>query len=146
MVVAFTVVVVYNAPMPIYFVHALGTNYVKIGFASRPMRRLHGLQTSSPHELKMLAVTVGTIADERAMHKRFKAHHVRGEWFMMIDDLDEYIAQIVPYDHSEPTTDEARARVARYVTAVMQGKQRRQRFNPVPVPSLAQVVASRDRT
>ena len=65
----------------VYLVHARGTNFYKIGIASCVKTRLHGLQNASPHELSLVTVIPGSQSLEKAIHRRFRGHRVRGEWF-----------------------------------------------------------------
>lgn len=68
-------------PSAIYFVAAQNSGLIKIGVACDPVSRLRDLQVGSPERLRLLAVTPGTAADERALHQRFSAHREHGEWF-----------------------------------------------------------------
>jgi hypothetical protein len=73
-------------------------NRVKIGFSTQPNVRLGNI----PHD-EVLAVIPGTLADERALHRRFA--HLREvlpsasagggprEWFRIAPDLVQYIAE-----------------------------------------------------
>jgi hypothetical protein len=71
-------------------------NRVKIGFSTQPQVRLGNI----PHD-EVLAVIPGTLADERALHRRFA--HLREmlpgkgegprEWFRIAPDLVQYIAE-----------------------------------------------------
>ena len=59
---------------------------VKIGYAKNVQKRLDELQIGNSRSLEILAV-IGPISHERArnieskLHRKFKKHHVRGEWF-----------------------------------------------------------------
>lgn len=61
-----------------YFVEALGLDSVKIGTSSNLRRRLSKLQTGSAVPLILLATTT---VPERALHTRFAADRISGEWF-----------------------------------------------------------------
>jgi hypothetical protein len=68
----------------IYYVSYGEGGPIKIGFVSSfgsLGERLRGLQTGCPHDLILLAVRAGTLADERALHCRFDRKRLRGEWF-----------------------------------------------------------------
>lgn len=82
--------------MSIYFIHAKGTRLVKIGYAADPWRRLNKIQCDTPRTVKMLAVEPGGREREDELHVQFKASRHRGEWFLLTDDLKEYIAQLPP--------------------------------------------------
>ena len=82
----------------VYFIRAVGTELVKVGFSDDIKRRLKELQTASPHDLAVEELLVGTPAIEAELHRRLKRHgcHVRGEWYRLatrdavkwiIDDL-----------------------------------------------------------
>jgi hypothetical protein len=64
----------------IYFIGG-DTGAIKIGLARSPERRLISLQCGSPIQLRILAQGPGSQRDERALHQRFAAHRLHGEWF-----------------------------------------------------------------
>ncbi len=68
--------------------------FVKIGYSADWRSRLKALQTSNPRELSAVAVIAGTIADERALHKRFAADRLRpdNEWFRFSEAIRDFIA------------------------------------------------------
>ena len=68
--------------MAVYFIqHGKGGD-IKIGTTtSNPHVRMARLQTGTPIELKLLVAAPGGPSEEQAMHQRFAALHVRGEWF-----------------------------------------------------------------
>jgi hypothetical protein len=65
----------------IYLVHALESDFYKIGFATDVKKRLAALRTACPFALKLLATRDGTIGIEQSIHAHLRKHHVRGEWF-----------------------------------------------------------------
>jgi hypothetical protein len=65
--------------MSVYFIRA--GDYIKIGVASDPHRRLREHQTSSPQKLELVGVIEGGRELERALHAMFSDAHVNGEWF-----------------------------------------------------------------
>src|SRR5581483_8320686 len=74
----------------IYFVTA-DREVVKIGFASNIELRIRTLQTGSARPLHLLLAIPGTPDDERALHKRFAALRLQGEWFRHDGDLKAFI-------------------------------------------------------
>lgn len=76
----------------IYFIQCEGT--VKIGYSNNPHMRMVALKTSNPLELTMLLITEGNNSDETALHERFKKDHYRGEWFVLSDDIKDYIKSV----------------------------------------------------
>lgn len=76
----------------IYFIEAVGTGLVKIGFTNRWVsQRLRELQTTSPHHLQLLHAFEGTAGDERAAHVKFAKLHHRGEWFRFEAAIREFL-------------------------------------------------------
>lgn len=67
----------------IYAIHALGTDFVKFGKASHVGRRLSGLQTSSPFELRLLASANWPNYAESQIFRLAKRERVRGEWYRL---------------------------------------------------------------
>jgi hypothetical protein len=66
----------------IYVVRTEGAPYVKIGFTQDVRkRRIAQLQAANPLRLILERWIPGSEADECALHQRFAADRVRGEWF-----------------------------------------------------------------
>ena len=68
----------------IYIVES--ANLYKIGYASDIEGRMTVIQTSSPHQVKLiylipLTVEIDHKKVEKALHKMFESCHVKGEWF-----------------------------------------------------------------
>lgn len=83
--------------MSVYFIRGRGTNIVKIGWTDGdPGRRLKALQTGTAFSLQLMASRPGTQADEKALHDRFAADRVNGEWFRMSPGL---AAEVALSDH-----------------------------------------------
>lgn len=77
----------------VYFIGMEGDkSAVKIGFASKLEDRVATLQTSSHHELKVLAAIKGTAKFEKELHRKFAADHIRGEWFRRTEAIEAFIA------------------------------------------------------
>jgi hypothetical protein len=70
----------------VYFIGE-DTGPIKIGFTRKLRTRLFELRVASHLDLRVLASIPGSLADEKAMHKRFAHAHLRGEWFNRTDDL-----------------------------------------------------------
>lgn len=82
----------------VYQVAANRSDLVKIGFTDRPMsQRLRQMQTGSPTKLRLVSWFPGTLADERAMHRRLARFRERGEWFRDTQELRE-VFEMVVYD------------------------------------------------
>lgn len=84
----------------IYFVEAVGTDLLKIGFTDRDVEcRLKELQTGCPHKLRVLATYDGGVAEEAALHTVFSHLRTTGEWFRMDDEvrwLVSYVRRAFP--------------------------------------------------
>jgi hypothetical protein len=70
----------------VYLIRSLGK--YKIGRSIDPKQRLSNLQSSSPHEMEMVAF--GEFEDmanvEMSLHKEYQNHRVLGEWFDLPDE------------------------------------------------------------
>jgi hypothetical protein len=84
----------------IYFVEAIDTQHIKIGFTDMPMEtRLSNLQTGNSSQLRVLGTKSGTKAEEEQLIEWFKERSkkkycsIRGEWFNAHDDLKQYIRE-----------------------------------------------------
>lgn len=75
----------------IYFIRS--GRFVKIGYTKHSMkRRLEDLQIGNPVRLVVLGMIEGDRKAERAVHDRFIALHVQGEWFTLTDEVRAFIA------------------------------------------------------
>ena len=75
----------------LYVIRAVGTDWVKVGKANSPRRRLATLQTAIPIDLVLVATADWPDEDERVMHGILLAHHIRGEWFKHCHLVDEIV-------------------------------------------------------
>lgn len=71
----------------VYFIHAEGTDLVKIGWTSDLDRRFDQLQTASPHTLHLLGVHVGPREVETIYHRDLAPYRQRGEWFFLTREV-----------------------------------------------------------
>lgn len=84
--------------MAVYFVQPENDSAgpIKIGFSVDIRKRLQQLNVSNIARLRVLAEMPGTVSDEAALHRRFDAHRLHGEWFSPVPELLELIASIPP--------------------------------------------------
>lgn len=81
-----------NGKSYVYFVRS--GNAIKIGISYSPKKRLRGIATDNHGELKLLLAMPGNAARERGLHKKFKKHRIRGEWFNLVPEITKYIAGV----------------------------------------------------
>jgi len=55
----------------VYFLKAVSSGWIKIGYSKRPLERVSGYHTFCPHELRLLKVIEGERDVEHAWHRRF---------------------------------------------------------------------------
>lgn len=99
----------------IYAIAALGTEFVKFGYASRdPSDRLESMQTGCPFELRLIAYCQGDRNTEAAIHARLiKAKaFVRGEWFMMCEETAQVLKEMKAKDVKAEPAHSAEIRIA----------------------------------
>lgn len=77
--------------MSVYFIRA--GNYIKIGYADDPRKRLKELQTGNPNKLELLGSIPGDVSREKEVHHIFSDFRVNGEWFELTTDILAYIHQ-----------------------------------------------------
>jgi len=65
----------------IYFIREAASGCIKIGFSDKPWDRFSKMQSDTPGELAVLAITEGDKVAEAALHARFADLRLRGEWF-----------------------------------------------------------------
>lgn len=66
-------------PVWTYFIRAGADGPVKIGLSDNVFGRLRNLQVGHHEELCITRLMRGDA--EKALHRRFRANHIRGEWF-----------------------------------------------------------------
>jgi hypothetical protein len=78
----------------VYFIRAAKTGAIKIGFSKiDPACRLKQIQVSTPEPLELLAHIAGGPRKERALHRRFAALRIRGEWFRPESELLAFVRE-----------------------------------------------------
>lgn len=88
--------------MPVYFVQAGPMGPIKIGFAASVAARIGKMQADNPYPLTLLAQVDGGAPEETALHTKFEAHRMRGEWFFAVPVILEYIAALPPSAKHRP--------------------------------------------
>jgi len=78
-----------NPNAVVYFVRS--GDFIKIGTAGKPAKRMAELRTSSPVKLTLLLTIPGGLSVEKALHQRFAELRVRGEWFRAEPALTDFI-------------------------------------------------------
>lgn len=76
----------------VYFLHAEGTDLVKIGWTADLDRRFDTLQTGCPHVLRLLGVHIGPREVERVYHRDLAAYRQRGEWFFLTHEVRRWLS------------------------------------------------------
>lgn len=75
----------------IYFIGNTEHKICKIGRSKEIHRRIIALQTANPYDLEILKTSSSKYLQEREYHKKFKKYLMRGEWFRLEGELEEYI-------------------------------------------------------
>lgn len=73
----------------LYFIRA--GDAVKIGRAADVFRRMVNMQTNNHLELDCVCRLRGRGHEEHAWHVYFQAHHIRGDWFWWMPDIERAI-------------------------------------------------------
>ena len=113
----------------IYCVTAREVNRVKIGFSNDPFGRLSKLQSDSPVALEIERLFAGDTEDEAALHSRFAAHRVRGEWFALVPEITAWMVTlpaVIRPERATPVLDLSAAVgiSTSYSSMILSGKQR----------------------
>lgn len=74
----------------VYFI-SLADKYVKIGYSQFPFRRFQEIQAYNPSDLSLLGMLPGNISLEKKLHKHFGEHRVRNEWFLLDEEIEEFV-------------------------------------------------------
>ena len=75
----------------IYFLYAKKANTIKIGFTREPIKRLIKLNAFSPEPLQLIKLVLGTMLEEKKIHRQFQGIRLHGEWFKGTKELFQYI-------------------------------------------------------
>lgn len=77
----------------VYAVRIVGFDLVKIGYSADPKRRLLALERGSGMTggLDMIMSFPAKPAVERALHKKFAASHMFGEWFRLSGEVEAWL-------------------------------------------------------
>lgn len=87
----------HNPEPVIYFLEVQhGEKHIKIGRvqAGGLAARLSGIRTGCPYEITLIATVKGGKDEEAALHKKFKADRLRGEWFRRSEKLAKYLESL----------------------------------------------------
>ena len=83
----------------IYFISGIvgQHGFVKIGITRSMLllrSRFGAIQTSSPLDLRVMGWQEGDVVLEKTLHEAFRDDHVRGEWFKLSKDIQEYVRKM----------------------------------------------------
>lgn len=86
----------------VYFIQAEHGGPVKIGHTKDLAHRLAELQSASPYPLVIRSAFLGSLQDETAMHQRFAAKRLHGEWFEPDEAMQACIDSLDPPQRATP--------------------------------------------
>jgi hypothetical protein len=78
----------------IYFIQIEPRGPIKIRLSSNVELRKRTLDCALPYKTKVLGIVEAKIEQEKELHKRFKSHHIKGEWFRACHDITSYIKNV----------------------------------------------------
>lgn len=85
----------------VYFLHAVGTDLVKVGWTRDLLERIKKLKTGCPHPLSLLAIHPGDRSLELAYHQNFEPYRQRGEWFLFTSGIRKWCLLTLRNNHVE---------------------------------------------
>ena len=94
----------------VYFMHAEGTPFIKIGMTSDVNERLYQFQIGNPHKLKVILeidcedtskLYLESRKVEKELHDVFEDYRHRGEWFYLSKDMRSWINTYLVLDGQE---------------------------------------------
>lgn len=86
----------------IYFIKS-DSGHIKIGYSNNNIeKRLDQLQCACPFNLTLLKTMRGGTKQEKLIHKHFAEFKVRGEWFVLSDEIQKFIDN--PHEIDELST------------------------------------------
>ena len=78
----------------VYLVVNQAGTQVKIGLSSSPQRRVRTLSTGNADPLHLLYYVVGGRSLEKALHSKFKQHHIRNEWYACCSEIKDEFSRL----------------------------------------------------
>lgn len=90
--------------MPVYIVRCGNAPVVKIGKAINIRSRIAEFQTANPEVLTLVREIEGYGEEERAFHRRYSQHRLRGEWFRFCETMLTFDPVALP---PEPAPEDA---------------------------------------
>ncbi|TGP34052.1 MULTISPECIES: GIY-YIG nuclease family protein [unclassified Mesorhizobium] len=78
----------------VYFIASGGK--VKIGRAKDVKARMNALQSGCPYPIHLIHYEQGGATAERKLHRKFKAHRDRLEWFRIEGELETFLREVQP--------------------------------------------------
>jgi hypothetical protein len=75
----------------IYFIQISPNGPIKIGLSNDVEKRRRNLTCAIPYDLNILGYIGGNQSLEKKLHKKFKTHYIRGEWFKPHSEILAYI-------------------------------------------------------
>lgn len=76
----------------VYFLSAIGSGAIKIGYSSNLANRIYSIGTSLPFELELVAVIEdASILTEREVHADLVDHKIKNEWYQDNDIVWNYM-------------------------------------------------------
>jgi hypothetical protein len=85
----------------VYFIQCGQGGPIKIGISDDLPRRLSKMQADCPFEMIVLGIMPGGVEEEMALHERFSAFRIRGEWFWPARELANYVSDLNPPERRE---------------------------------------------
>lgn len=84
----------------IYFITAREIGRVKIGYSQEPRTRFMKMRTDSPVPLALERICEGGVSVEHALHDRFAAHRLQGEWFALSHEIERHMETLTSVDRA----------------------------------------------
>jgi hypothetical protein len=107
----------------LYFIEAIGTDLIKIGYALNVDTRLRSLLTASAVPLKLLGTMQGGPILESRLHIQLAEHRSHGEWFRRCRALDDLVSLAdKPKDAPEWLAKTRGAQLAAYLREMQAGR------------------------
>ena len=79
------------SPSFVYCLHAEAISRIKIGFSTKPIKRIAGHRNTSPCPLVLIGLWPGGRKEETAIHDEFAYLGDHGEWFEYAPELQAFI-------------------------------------------------------
>jgi hypothetical protein len=77
----------------VYLLLDTNQNLLKIGFSEEPARRYKEISNANTNKIECIGFIPGTRTNEANLHRKWRRHNKKLEWFEYLDEIVEYFSE-----------------------------------------------------